>query len=202
MVLQFKCYDLRFPQQSTLLRKLGAQILTYPSVFTPVTGQAHWTTLLRARAIENQCYVIASAQVGKHNEKRSSYGHASVIDPWGRVIVDLEEKTPHVEIIDIDLDLINEVRENMPVTNSWRDDLYLNLPILKSKLEITFGNLINHYYEFFLFVELIMFLDFKEPIAQNEYTFGHVKLNNRVVFYETQYSIACVNIKPIVKGRK
>ena len=63
---------------STIQRKLGAQILTFPSVFTIPTGKAHWEVLLRARAIENQCYVIASAQVGKHSEKRSSYGHAMV----------------------------------------------------------------------------------------------------------------------------
>ena len=63
---------------SSLLCKLGAHVLTYPSVFTVPTGQAHWEVLLRARAIENQCYVIAAAQVGKHNEKRSSYGHSMV----------------------------------------------------------------------------------------------------------------------------
>ena len=62
------------------MRQLGAEILTYPSVFTPVTGKAHWHVLLRSRAIENQCYVIAAAQVGKHNEKRSSYGHALVFE--------------------------------------------------------------------------------------------------------------------------
>lgn len=74
----FKCYDVRFTQLSTLLTKMGAHILTYPSVFTVHTGQAHWEVLLRARAIENQCYVIAAAQVGKHNEKRSSYGYSMV----------------------------------------------------------------------------------------------------------------------------
>lgn len=69
---------MRFPQQSTLLRKLGATVLTYPSGFTKVTGEAHWHTLLRARAIENQCYVIAAAQSGTHSEKRTSYGHSLV----------------------------------------------------------------------------------------------------------------------------
>lgn len=72
------CYDVRFPQLSTILRKFGAEILTYPSVFTVPTGQAHWEVLLRARAIENQCYVVAAAQVGQHNHKRSSYGHSMV----------------------------------------------------------------------------------------------------------------------------
>ncbi len=69
---------MRFPQQSTLLRKLGATVLTYPSGFTKVTGEAHWHALLRARAIENQCYVIAAAQSGTHSDKRTSYGHSLV----------------------------------------------------------------------------------------------------------------------------
>lgn len=74
------CYDLRFPEVSTHLRKLGATILTYPSAFSVSTGKAHWEVLLRSRAIENQCYVIAAAQNGAHNKKRSSYGHAMVLN--------------------------------------------------------------------------------------------------------------------------
>lgn len=73
-----QCYDLRFPEVSTILRKNGATYLSYPSAFAYSTGLAHWESLLRARAIENQCYVIAPAQVGYHNEKRRSYGHAMV----------------------------------------------------------------------------------------------------------------------------
>lgn len=69
---------MRFPQLSSLLCKLGAHVLAYPSVFTVPTGKVHWEVLLRARAIENQCYVVASGQVGKHNEKRTSYGHSMV----------------------------------------------------------------------------------------------------------------------------
>ncbi|KAG0270082.1 Carbon-nitrogen hydrolase [Actinomortierella ambigua] len=82
------CYDLRFPELAANLRSKGAEILTYPSAFTPLTGQAHWEVLLRSRAIETQSYVIAAAQVGKHTEKRSSYGHAMIVDPWGRVIAE------------------------------------------------------------------------------------------------------------------
>lgn len=74
------CYDLRFPEASTHLRKLGATILTYPSTFSVSTGKAHWEILLRSRAIENQCYIIAAAQNGAHNKKRSSYGHAMVLN--------------------------------------------------------------------------------------------------------------------------
>ena len=73
-----QCYDLRFPEFSLSLAHKGAQILTYPSAFTVPTGMAHWETLLRCRAIETQCYVVAAAQTGSHNVKRSSYGHAMV----------------------------------------------------------------------------------------------------------------------------
>ena len=80
------CYDLRFPELFTSLREAGAQILLVPSAFMPTTGKAHWEVLLRARAIENQCYVVAAAQYGQHNPKRASYGHALIVDPWGEVL--------------------------------------------------------------------------------------------------------------------
>ncbi|KAH9767981.1 Deaminated glutathione amidase /cytosolic [Citrus sinensis] len=81
------CYDLRFPELYQQLRfQHEAQVLLVPSAFTKVTGQAHWEILLRARAIETQCYVIAAAQAGKHNDKRESYGDSLIIDPWGTVI--------------------------------------------------------------------------------------------------------------------
>jgi len=73
-----QCYDIRFPELSLTLAQMGADILTFPSAFTYVTGAAHWETVLRARAIESQCYVIAAAQTGVHNSKRSSWGHAVV----------------------------------------------------------------------------------------------------------------------------
>jgi predicted amidohydrolase len=73
------CYDLRFPEVALTLRRQGAQILTYPSAFTLKTGAAHWELLLRSTAMMSQCYVVAAAQVGKHNEKRESYGHAMVL---------------------------------------------------------------------------------------------------------------------------
>lgn len=73
-----KCYDMRFAELSLALRNMGAQILTFPSAFTYQTGAAHWEVLLRARAIETQCYVVAAAQTGTHNKKRVSWGHAMV----------------------------------------------------------------------------------------------------------------------------
>ncbi|KAJ4779318.1 Nitrilase-like protein 2 [Rhynchospora pubera] len=84
------CYDLRFPELYQMLRfHYQAQVLLVPSAFTKVTGEAHWEILLLARAIETQCYVIAAAQAGKHNEKRESYGDSIIIDPWGTVIARL-----------------------------------------------------------------------------------------------------------------
>lgn len=86
------CYDLRFPE---LFRKLtldqGAQVIVVPAAFTAHTGAAHWHTLLRARAIENQCWVLAAGQTGRHNEKRASYGHSLIIDPWGGIRAEIEE---------------------------------------------------------------------------------------------------------------
>jgi predicted amidohydrolase len=81
------CYDLRFPElYRTLVKGLGAEVLLVPAAFTAMTGAAHWHLLLRARAIEDQAYVIAAAQWGKHNEKRESYGHSLIVDPWGTVL--------------------------------------------------------------------------------------------------------------------
>jgi deaminated glutathione amidase len=85
------CFDLRFPELFRSYSFKGATVLSVSSAFTVPTGKAHWHTLLRARAIENQCYVIASAQWGQHNEKLSTYGHSLVIDPWGEVLVDAQE---------------------------------------------------------------------------------------------------------------
>ncbi|CDP21760.1 unnamed protein product, partial [Coffea canephora] len=81
------CYDLRFPELYQQLRfHHNAQVLLVPAAFTKPTGQAHWEILLRARAIETQCYVIAAAQAGKHNDKRESYGDTLIIDPWGTIV--------------------------------------------------------------------------------------------------------------------
>ena len=80
------CFDLRFPEISLALKRQNAEIITYPSAFTIPTGRAHWETLLRARAIETESYVIAAAQVGQHNEKRASYGHSLIVSPWGEIV--------------------------------------------------------------------------------------------------------------------
>lgn len=107
------CYDLRFPQLFRALAKKGAEIITVPSAFTQVTGEAHWHTLLKARAIENGCYIIAPAQTGKHPGSRETYGHALIVDPWGTVLADAGESTG-VVYADIDLAHLKNVRRKIP----------------------------------------------------------------------------------------
>jgi len=105
------CYDLRFPE---LYRSLGEpDLILVPSAFTATTGKAHWETLLRARAIENLCYVLAPAQGGKHENGRATFGHSMLIDPWG-VIVASRDEGPGVVIGDIDLARIADVRASLP----------------------------------------------------------------------------------------
>src|SRR5258707_14575342 len=82
------CYDVRFPALYRALAESGASFLTVPSAFTRKTGEAHWHTLLRARAIENGCFVFAAAQAGTHENKRETYGHSLIIDPWGAVLAE------------------------------------------------------------------------------------------------------------------
>eukprot|EP00252_Welwitschia_mirabilis_P012039 TRINITY_DN26772_c0_g1_i1.p1 TRINITY_DN26772_c0_g1~~TRINITY_DN26772_c0_g1_i1.p1 ORF type:complete len:333 (+),score=51.23 TRINITY_DN26772_c0_g1_i1:132-1130(+) len=122
------CYDLRFPElYQQLCFKHNAEILLVPSAFTTLTGQAHWEVLLRARAIETQCYVIAAAQTGKHNEKRESYGDSMIIDPWGAIIGRCSDKnSTGLAIADIDLSALESVRKRMPISQHRRPDLYGN----------------------------------------------------------------------------
>ena len=112
---------------STVQRQLGAELLQYPSVFTVPTGRAHWETLLRARAIETQCYVIAAAQVGQHNAKRSSYGHSMVVDPWGTVLAERNVPAPGVVIADLDFEQLADVRSRLPVLANRRPAAYVGL---------------------------------------------------------------------------
>ena len=106
------CFDMRFSEMGLHYRMEGAKILTYPAAFTVPTGKAHWHTLLRARAIENQCYVVAAAQWGHHNEKMQTYGHSLVVDPWGDIILDLAEGEK-VGVVDLDFDKIELIRKSV-----------------------------------------------------------------------------------------
>lgn len=104
------CYDLRFPE---LYRKLGADLLLVPSAFTHTTGQAHWETLLRARAIENLAYVVAPAQGGRHENGRRTWGHSMVVDPWGEVLAQRAEG-PGVVTAEIERERLVQVRLQLP----------------------------------------------------------------------------------------
>ncbi|XP_037538999.1 deaminated glutathione amidase [Nematolebias whitei] len=120
------CYDLRFPELSLALQRHGAEVLTYPSAFTVATGAAHWEVLLRARAIETQCFVLAAAQVGRHHDKRSSYGHALAVDPWGQVVGDCGGEKPGMVLVQVDLEKVIRTRRNMPVQQHRRDAAFYN----------------------------------------------------------------------------
>jgi len=107
------CYDLRFPELFRQLSDKGAQILVVPSSFTALTGSVHWEVLVRARAIENQAYVLAAAQGGFHANGRETYGDSMIVDPWGRVSNRLS-RGPGVVLSEIDLDLLAGIRKNLP----------------------------------------------------------------------------------------
>lgn len=107
------CYDLRFPQLYRALAKAGATILAVPSSFQRETGPAHWHILLRTRAIENAAWVIAPAMCGDHANGRSTYGHSLIIDPWGRIVAELQDQ-PGVLVADIDLEQAAKVRGMLP----------------------------------------------------------------------------------------
>lgn len=109
------CYDMRFPELYRELFSRQVDMVTVPAAFTRVTGEAHWETLLRARAIENQCYVIAAGQGGKHNEKRETWGHSMIIDPWGTVLDEIEQGEG-IAIAEIDLEFVDSVRKRMPIS--------------------------------------------------------------------------------------
>jgi deaminated glutathione amidase len=105
------CYDLRFPE---LYRRLmGADLIVVPSAFTATTGKAHWETLLRARAIENLCYVLAAAQGGQHENGRATFGHSMLIDPWGTVVA-IKDSGPGIVVGDIDPARIAQCRASLP----------------------------------------------------------------------------------------
>ncbi|XP_014676513.1 PREDICTED: nitrilase homolog 1-like isoform X2 [Priapulus caudatus] len=164
------CYDLRFPEMSLILRSMGADVLTYPSAFTLTTGMAHWEVLLRARAIETQCYVVAAAQMGRHGKKRASYGHAMVVDPWGCVVSCCHEGTG-IAIAEIDQGYIRQVREMIPVMEHRRTDLYGVLTANSSP-----------------------------DGDREVYMFGTHPINASHVFYRSTHSFAFVNRKPVVPG--
>ncbi|XP_045528898.1 nitrilase and fragile histidine triad fusion protein NitFhit [Pieris brassicae] len=183
------CYDMRFPELSTSLSILNAEILTFPSAFTYATGAAHWHILLRARAIENQCYVIAAAQTGQHNAKRRSYGHALCVSPWGEVLADCEEGSPCYKVVEIGD--CRDVRKNMPVFQHRRPDVYSLYALSVRK------NLLPEHSTKQLSAE-----SQTSGTSENEpmNTFGHVKVPDSCVFYKSQLTYAFVNLRCVIPG--
>ena len=113
------CYDLRFPGLFARLAEADADVISVPAAFTVPTGRAHWHVLLRARAIEAGLFVVAAAQVGRHEDGRQTFGHSLVIDPWGEVLLDMGEDKG-VRFADIDLARISDVRSRIPALNHRR----------------------------------------------------------------------------------
>ena len=117
------CYDLRFPELYRILAVRGAQLLTIPSAFTATTGRAHWEVLLRARAIENQAFVLAPGQFGEAAPQYDSYGHSAIVDPWGVVLADAPDEECFVAA-DLDLAEQERVREKLPSLANRRPAAY------------------------------------------------------------------------------
>ncbi len=113
------CYDLRFPELYRRLTAAGAQVVFVPSVFTVPTGRAHWEALLRARAIENQVYIIAPDQTGHHPASMDAYGHSMIVDPWGKVIAQADTE-PGLVLADIDLGYLGNIRRRLPALDHRR----------------------------------------------------------------------------------
>lgn len=160
---------------STILRKNGATVLTYPSAFSYTTGLAHWEILLRARAIETQTYVIAAAQIGYHNEKRRSYGHAMVVDPWGKIITECGTNDTAIDCktVAINLKEMNDIRSRMPCFEHRRN-VYSLIPV-----------------------------NFVDRALTNEVIFRFEKhiIPKSTIFFESGMSVAFTNICCVVPGR-
>jgi predicted amidohydrolase len=113
------CYDLRFPELFRQMSVRGMEVLLFPSAFTFATGKDHWHVLIRARAIENQCYVVAANQCGRHGDRLASYGHSLIVDPWGRILAEAEEEETII-YAKLDAVRLNSVREVLPALRNRR----------------------------------------------------------------------------------
>jgi deaminated glutathione amidase len=122
------CYDIRFPSLYQRLSEGGAEIMTIPAAFTVPTGAAHWHVLLRSRAIENACWIVAAAQTGLHEDGRKTYGHSLVVNPWGEVILDMGEGVG-LAFAEIDLAQVSAARSRIPVIAHRRP---LTEPVVRS----------------------------------------------------------------------
>lgn len=126
------CFDIRFPEMFRQLARAGAEVILIPAAFTRTTGQAHWEVLVRARAIENEAYVVASATVTSDDAVASgfeTYGHALAVGPWGEVLADLGEAPHAVRVIELDMDKVAQIRAKLPVLNVSRPEVYSSEPL-------------------------------------------------------------------------
>jgi predicted amidohydrolase len=114
------CYDVRFPALHRALAEAGAQIIAVPAAFTVPTGEAHWEVLLRARAIETGCFVVAAAQAGQHQNGRATWGHSMIVDPWGKILGQLGREGEGVLVADLDLKAVAEARGRVPALANAR----------------------------------------------------------------------------------
>jgi predicted amidohydrolase len=114
------CYDVRFPELFRCLQAQGAEVFSVPSAFTAATGRAHWELLMRARAVENLCYVLAAAQGGVHENGRETYGDSLIVDPWGHVLARVAEPGPGLAVAEIDLTLQRDLRARFPALSHRR----------------------------------------------------------------------------------
>ena len=114
------CYDVRFPGLYRTLAQAGAEIITCPAAFTRVTGAAHWHVLLRARAIETGCFIIAPAQGGKHEDGRETFGHSLIVSPWGEIIAEADHAEPGIVQASINLAEVSAARRKIPAWNTDR----------------------------------------------------------------------------------
>lgn len=117
------CFDIRFPESSRIPALAGAKVIFNPASFNMTTGPAHWETAFRQRAIENQVYMVGTATAQDKNAGYLAYGHSIITDPWGRVIMQMDEKEGHA-VTEIDLDYVDEVRQKLPLLTARRTDVY------------------------------------------------------------------------------
>lgn len=115
------CYDLRFPHLYRALGQAGADLITVPAAFTRVTGEAHWHTLVRARAIETGCFVLAPAQGGQHEDGRETFGHSLIVSPWGEIVAELGHDEPGFILADLDFAEVAKARARIPALHNDQD---------------------------------------------------------------------------------
>ena len=117
------CFDIRFPESSRIPALAGAKVIFNPASFNMTTGPAHWELAFRQRAVENQVYMVGTAAAHDPDAGYKAYGHSIITDPWGRVLMQMDEKEGHA-ITEIDLDYVDEVRQRLPLLSARRTDIY------------------------------------------------------------------------------